>query len=187
MITLGRIWARLTFVPTLLFHRGMCLLGVWRRWDWIDDGVALGALPSRRDMARLGRLGVTAVVNLCEEFSGHAAELKTLGMTQLRLPTIDYHAPSEQHIREGVAFIQRELANGGKAYLHCKAGCGRSATLALCYLMARYRMTPRDAYERIRRVRPQISRRLYQRPAVLSFERRSATEGASVPADGSRA
>lgn len=186
MIALGRIWARLTFVPTLLFHRGMCLVGIWRRWDWIDDDVVLGALPTRRDLARLGQLGVTAIVNLCEEFSGHAAELKSYGMTQLRLPTIDYHCPSERDIREGVAFIQSELTGGGRAYLHCKVGCGRSPTLALCYVMARYGMNARDAYERIRRVRPQISRRLYQRPVVLSFARRSATEGESA-ADGSRA
>jgi len=163
---LARFIARATFFPTLLVWTFICRLGFQRWWDRIDDHVIVGALPSRRDLRRLHALGVGAVVNMCAEYAGNARELGALGMTQLRLPTTDYTPPSEQAILRGIAFIREQSDANRQVYVHCKAGRGRAPTMALCYLMAAYDLSPADAYERLKSSRGWISRGLDRRAVV---------------------
>jgi atypical dual specificity phosphatase len=121
---------------------------------------------------QLAKLGVSAVVNLCEEFPGHERELGALGMIQLCLPTLDYHAPAEESILTGIEFIQEHAGRGQKVYVHCKAGRGRSATLVLCYLMVTRRWTPEQAYRHIKTARPQVDGGLERREVVKTVHRR---------------
>src|SRR5262247_2781506 len=86
------------YYPSLWVSRLMTAIGRWNWWDEADDHVLFGAVPSRRDLVRLRELGVGAIVNMCEEFGGHAAALTDLGIEQLRLPTLDYFAPAESDI-----------------------------------------------------------------------------------------
>src|SRR5205085_7844864 len=141
-------------------------IGRWHWWDAVDEHVIVGAVPSIRDLARLRELGVGAVVNLCDEFRGHDAELARLDLAQLCLPTLDYSHPSESDLRQGLTFIVEQIKADRKVYVHCKAGRGRSATLVLCYLMAAYGLTAQEAYARLRRARPHVTRGLDQRPVV---------------------
>ena len=157
---------RALVVPTLAVNRLMCLLGLWHAWDGIDDSVLLGSRPSCRDITRLHELGVSAIVNLCEEFAGHGAAMQRLGIQQLRLPTLDYHSPTIGDLRKGLAFIDRVVARGGRVYLHCKAGRGRAATLAIAYVARTYGVDVREAERRVRRARPQIDRGLVGRKAL---------------------
>ena len=58
----------------------------------MDDNVVVGALPFRLDVAGLRHeLGVTGVVNMCEEWGGPKREYEKLGVEQLRLPTQVYN------------------------------------------------------------------------------------------------
>lgn len=163
---------RASFYPTLLLNRSMCWLGFWRRWDWVDDALLLGALPARGDIARLRALGVTGIVNLCAEFPGHVEAMRAAGIEQLHLKTLDYHAPSDADMLRGVEFIEQHAAGGGKVYTHCKAGRGRSATLAVCYLMHARRIGAAEAYEIVRAARPHVNRGLTRRAAVRAVEKR---------------
>ncbi len=164
--TLRRLLVRATFWPTLAFNRLMCLLGIWRPFDEVDPHVVLGALPSKAMLRKLRRLGVTGVINCCDEYCGDAAALSELGLEQLHLPTLDYHSPGAEHVRQALAFIDRHARTGGRVYIHCKAGRGRSATLALCYLIARRGLTPEQAYAELKRIRPHIDRGLARRKVV---------------------
>ncbi|RMF73270.1 MAG: hypothetical protein D6744_15855 [Planctomycetota bacterium] len=161
-----RAMIRAAVWPTLAINRAMCLLGVWRKWDWVDDAVLLGARPSRRDIARLHALGVRAIVNMCEEFGGHTRLLRRCGIEQLHLPTLDYHSPTVEDLRRAVAFIGRHAAAGERVYVHCKAGRGRAATVATAYVAITRNIDVREAEERVRSVRPQIDRNLAQRDAL---------------------
>lgn len=163
---------RASFYPTLLLNRGMQWIGLWERWNWVDDVLLLGALPTRGDVARLRALGVTGVVNFCAEFPGHTRELAAAGVEQLHLMTLDYHPPSEPDMLRAIEFIARHAAVGGKVYTHCKAGRGRSATLAVCHLVWTQRLSAEDAYAAVKRARRQIDRRLAQRECVRAIERR---------------
>lgn len=163
-------WAiRATSYPTLLANRLLCALGVWRRWNWIDEHVALGGLPTRRDVRQLLEAGVRAVVNLCDEFDGHEREFRRAGAAYLRLPTPDYHCPSASDLARGVEFVRERVARGDKVLIHCKAGRKRSVVLAICYLAASCGVSAAQAAETICRARPHVDRALDRLPSVQRF------------------
>lgn len=170
--TLVRFLIRALYLPSVALNRILCALGIWNRWDWVDEYLLLGAVPARRHIHELAELGISAIVNLCDEFPGHQEEMRRCGLSQLHLPTVDYHCPSIQSLESGVQFIRDRAAAGQKTYVHCKAGQGRSAALAICYLMAAYGLTPGDAYMRLKSVRPHINRRLDRKEPIREFSRR---------------
>jgi len=181
-----RAFVRVGYWPSLLAGRLMYKLGVWQQWDAIDEHVILGAIPVWGDLKRLRALGVIAVINLCEEFPGEPQKLTALGMTQLHLPTLDYHCPSLENIYKALDFIRsRSTAESascespaaaaaprlrGKVYIHCKAGRGRSAAVALCYLMVSRGLTAADAARRLKQLRPAVRRHIDQDATIRAFD-----------------
>jgi dual specificity MAP kinase phosphatase len=73
----------------------------------------------------------------------------------LRLPTDDNGAPALDDLAKGVRFIADEIGGGGRVYIHCWEGIGRSATMAAAYLVS-MGSTPVNAWKKIQRVRPFI-------------------------------
>lgn len=67
----------------------------------------------------------------------HFQEWKKHGVTQLKIPTVDFTAtPTQEDICKAVDFIQDYRDNKkGSVYVHCKAGRTRSATVVACYLV----------------------------------------------------
>eukprot|EP00798_Chlamydomonas_sp_ICE-L_P017267 gene17267-23584_t len=59
-------------------------------------------------------------------------------------------------LRDGTALhdIHEVLGNGGRVLVHCQAGAQRSPAVAACYLVAFHRMTPRQAIDAVKAVRP---------------------------------
>ena len=165
--------ARLLFYPTLLWNLLLNrVLQHWHWWDWIDDQVLLGALPSAGDAVKLRALGIGAVLNLCEEYAGPEAAYASLGLEQLRVRTVDFTAPTLEDIARGLAFMQRNIAAGKKVYVHCKAGRGRSATVVACYLIGKG-MTPAEAQGLLNAKRPQVLPGICERAVVLEFYRKN--------------
>lgn len=171
MKRLLRLAIRCASYPTLLANRLMCALGVWRRWNVLDEHVLIGGLPTRGDVERLAAAGVGAVINLCEEFDGHERDFARRGLAYLRLPTLDYHSPAVADLERGVAFIERHARDGRRVYVHCKAGRKRSAVLALCWLIASRGLTPDEAAAELRRARPHVDRGLERLETVQAFYR----------------
>ncbi len=167
---LQRLKANLVFVPTLLWNM---LLGRWlkvrRWWDRIDDTVIIGALPLAADVRQLAELGVTAVVNTCAEYEGPMEEYEKFGITQFRMPTVDFTHPRLEDVRRAVGFIAQQTADGSTTYVHCKAGRARSATVVMCWLMQSKGMTPEQAQKLLLEKRPHINRHLASRPVVRQF------------------
>ena len=165
-----RLSALLVFVPTLLWNMLLGrLLRLRHWWDPVDDHVILGALPFSRDVARLQALGVAAVVNTCEEYAGPQTAYQKSGIEQLRVPTTDFTPPSLEHINQAVQFMDEQIAQGKKVYVHCKAGRGRSATVVLCWLVANRQMTAEQAHAHLVAKRPHVNRGLAQRQVVREF------------------
>ncbi len=159
------------FYPALWFNRALCAIGVWEQSAWVTPNLAIGSLPSAADLRRLAAEGVTALVNMCEEYAGNDKILASLGLAQLHLPTLDYHCPSEAHLLSGIPYIRDRLANGGKVLVHCKAGRGRSAIMILCYLMAARRISAAESLEILRRARPQHARGIEKLETVRRIEK----------------
>ncbi len=164
--------AKWLFGPTLLWN--ILWARVLRRWNWwdaIDEGLWLGALPLRSDVARLHALGVRAVINLCAETSGPVAAYGALGIEQLHLPTTDFTTPTLDAIERAVAFIAEKKAAREGVYVHCKAGRGRSATVMACWLMHARGVAPAEAQQLLTLKRPQVARNLAGRAVVEAFQR----------------
>lgn len=162
--------ARLLFPPSLAWNLVLGrVLGVRNWWDAIDEHVLLGALPFPRDVAVLAELGVQAVVNTCEEYAGPRRAYARHRIEQLRVPVIDYAPPTRAQITEAIAFIERHVQAGRKVYLHCKAGQGRSATIALCWIMHTQDVGPEEAFRRLQAKRPQVNPHIVHRAAVQRF------------------
>lgn len=103
---------------------------------------------------RLEELGFTHSVSLQSEFD--SAE-NGLGLEHhCQLPTQDQHPPSIEHLQEGVAFIDQTVKGGGKVYVHCAAGVGRSPTLVAAYFITQG-MTTAEAIDHILEYRPIIT------------------------------
>lgn len=159
--------ARSIYYPTLSYN---VLLGrvlkVRNWWDEVHEHLVLGARPMRGDADRLYAMGITGVVNMCEEFSGPVAQYRELGIEQLWLPTVDFNHPARHDVEQGARFIEEHAQRSGKVYVHCKAGRARSATIVLWWMVKYHQITPERAQDAILRARPHSNPEIYQRPVI---------------------
>lgn len=165
-----RLRAQMLYWPTLAYNYFLGrVLKVRRWWDHVDKQVILGARPFRRDAKKLREIGVTGVVNMCEEYFGPMREYERLGIEQLHLPTVDFTHPLEEHVQAGAAFIEKHVSKGGIVYVHCKAGRARSATIVLWWLVRYRKMTPVEAQAHLIKYREHIHPRVYLRPVIQAL------------------
>jgi hypothetical protein len=132
-----------------------------RRYSQVMPNLYVGGQHKGRGWPRLRHRGITAVVSLRGELDDR--EQGVAPDHYLYLPTVDNHAPTLEHLREGVHFIQAQLENGGAIYIHCWEGVGRAPTMAAAYLVSTG-MTPKAAWDKICCVRPFI------RPIAIQVE-----------------
>jgi hypothetical protein len=129
-----------------------------RKFSELGGGLHLGGQYFRYGWPELQARGITAVVCMRKEFDD--AKAKLAPPRYLYLPTQDNTAPSLEHLRQGVKFIDEELRGGGQVYIHCWEGVGRAPTMAAAYLVSKG-LTPEESWAKIQSVRPFI------RPSIL--------------------
>lgn len=103
---------------------------------WLTDQLAVGGcfpIDRATDLARDHR--IAAIVDLREEDQDDEELLRAAGIAFLHLPTTDQMSPSAATLEEGVQFARAHIAQGNRVLIHCHAGVGRSALLALCVLV----------------------------------------------------
>ena len=100
-------------------------------FDRITDLVWLGSrITTFDDYRRLRAEGIRACVDMKQEGAdpwGFEAFLW--------LPTRDHDAPTQAHLRIGLAFLRECEALGMPVFVACLAGVGRSPTLVLAHLL----------------------------------------------------
>ena len=97
-----------------------------------------------------GDMGVTTVVRLNEpEYD--SADFTSHGIKLVDLQFDDCSAPPAKIV---AAFLELMQDASGAVAVHCKAGLGRTGTLAAAYLMAAHGFTAREAIGWLRVVRP---------------------------------
>ncbi|HSD65069.1 MAG TPA: dual specificity protein phosphatase [Vicinamibacteria bacterium] len=101
-------------------------------FDRVTDLVWMGSrIASFDDYRRLRAEGIRACVDMKQEGAdpwGFEAFLW--------LPTPDHQAPSQVHLRIGLAFLRECETAEMPVFVACLAGVGRSSTLVLAHLLA---------------------------------------------------
>ena len=123
------------------------VVGVRRRRE---APVLLGRRRSSDSQIKtLESLGVKAIINLCDEFKGPARTYRKKKMTLLWLKTVDHMEPTVEAMHTACSFIEHHRKNGTGVYIHCKSGRGRSAAVAMAWLLHHKRMTLREAQDHL--------------------------------------
>lgn len=134
----------------------------------ITPQIYVGGQYSIRSVALLEKLGITGIVSMRMKDIANKDLLANFHI--LHLPTPDHTAPTMKHLEEGVDFIEKEIKQKGKVYIHCRAGEGRGPTMAIAYLI-HTGMTYDDAYALIKKIRPFIHPTLPQVKRLKEFEK----------------
>ncbi|KAI8819630.1 protein-tyrosine phosphatase-like protein [Fimicolochytrium jonesii] len=153
-------------------------LSFYKKWTWfnrIDKVLILGALPDKA-VIQLLRDTVAGVINMCAEHPGEGKNIRSVGISYLRLKTPDFTVPEYDALVTGVKWIEK-IADGSpgsdnrppRVYVHCKAGRGRSAAVVICWLVYRYQLTPLEAQNIMFSKRPQVDKTLHLHPRVVQF------------------
>ncbi|HEY2930374.1 MAG TPA: dual specificity protein phosphatase family protein [Acidobacteriota bacterium] len=133
---------------SLAYYRRQC-----RPWDVVIPGVWMGRKLTDKEAAEALRHGVTSVLDLTAEFSESSPFLE---ITRRHIPILDLTGPTQNQLREAVAFIA-EQSNRGTVYVHCKVGYSRSAAVLGAYLLANgFATTVEAAVDRLRLARPSL-------------------------------
>jgi len=187
---LSPMFARVTFLPTLVYNVAMERVSSRRWWDRVDPAVILGALPFRSSYTEelIKQEKIKGVVSMNEDyelalFSHQTEGWAKLGVDFLQLATTDiFCAPNQTKLRHGVKFMNEIAMDsaGQSVYVHCKAGRTRSATLVGCYLMEAHKSEgwgPEEAVAHMRSVRPHILLHSKQWEAMREYHRNMRGEG----------
>lgn len=143
------------------------------RTYWISSQLLGGVYPGAADdfdaMAKIGALvaaGVTLFVDLTEpgelNHAGvslapyeHLLQELDPGARRVSIPVPDMTPPSDDQVREAVRLIDEEIDRGGRAYVHCWGGRGRTGSVLGCWLAEQADVD--DALDELNRIRdPQI-------------------------------
>lgn len=131
----------------------------------------MGVAPSIISVkaSTLHALGIKGVINVADEFRGPVAEYTHYGIKELWLPTVDHFEPSLADLKEAVQFISHFKEKNEKVYVHCKAGHGRSAAVAFCWLLTQNpEATPEEISARMLK-RRKVRRTLHLQSSSLAF------------------
>lgn len=133
-LPISKIVSQIMFYPTFPIT---AIMRIGNYWTKVDETLYLGCAPLDilNHPAMMHKMGVRGVVNMCYEYGGPKKSYERLGMKQLHLPVVDHTEVPLDDIKEAVAFIKACRDRGEKVLVHCKAGHGRGASIALAWMM----------------------------------------------------
>jgi atypical dual specificity phosphatase len=146
----------------------------------VVDGLVLGAYPTdARDVAAVAALGVTRVLNLCEDVEYEVGErarvdeaLEGAGVVEERVCLVDYGGLPVDDLDRAARRVVEWLEEGERVYLHCRAGWQRSATVAGAVVALREGVGVAEALERIRARKPSAEPLAHQRRDLEAWAER---------------
>lgn len=113
----------------------------------VDDRMWRGAAPTTEGYRNLAQEGVTTVVDLRAEdgLEGDARTVRELGMNLVRIPMRDGQVPTTEEVD---AFRAATGSAGGRIFVHCGAGVGRTGAMVGAYQVEQGELSGRAALRR---------------------------------------
>ncbi len=133
----------------------------------ITANLFLGGQYNLVGLKKLRDIGITAIVNMRERSIYTEAQYQ--GFRYLHLPTVDNTPPTLEDLIRGAEFVDNEIKNNGKVYIHCRQGLGRGPSMAIAYLL-KLGTTYDDAFALVKKVRPFINPRPLQIARLKELE-----------------
>lgn len=122
-----------------------------------DDGIYLGAIPildNHKDILSK-KLNINCVLSVNEDYELNCSTLigtpitsdewRSVGIENLVLNSPDFQPPPFDLLIKGSDWINKQVIQHKKVYVHCKSGMGRSASIIAAYLMRYKFMDPHSA------------------------------------------
>ena len=123
----------------------------------LTDRLLAGAMPHAADHVRqLEGEGVRSVINLCEEREYWEGERAAVLAAYDAAGIVEHHLPVKDGATVSADVIDAALRvlDGGTAYVHCRGGRERSATVAAALLSASESISIDHALQRSKELRP---------------------------------
>ena len=161
---------------------------------WVEEGKVLAGPYPRHPMKEdetkqqlnwLCEQGITHIIDLTapgerapykDDFLQSCQRYNIQGNHE-RWPIVDFGLPDASLMRDIQDEIKRILDEGGKVYMHCYAGIGRTGTVAACYLVEQG-MSGEEALVKLQTLREHTPHGKYrspeneaQREIVLGWEK----------------
>jgi predicted ATP-grasp superfamily ATP-dependent carboligase len=124
------------------------------RYSKVTKNIYVGGKLSRLGISILRFNKFKAILNLQNEFDDQILGLRDFNYLQIKC--VEFEEISLRNFIQGVDFIQSNIDNSNKIYIHCAEGVSRAPSFAAAYLIARGHQLA-SAVETIRRVRPFIN------------------------------
>lgn len=133
----------------------------------------IGSAAAAGSRKLLAAHGVSHVLNCCTLPNAFEGEPNAPVYLQLHLSDSAADLPQlGAALTQGVAFIHAALLGGGVVLVHCHAGISRSCCLVIAYTVWRQRgLTSEDAFDLVRRSRPQCDPNLGYLCALKDWEK----------------
>lgn len=138
-------------------------------WSTITDNVILGAIPlkNKKHIKKIEREGVSSVLSILELFEltpkmlsvpANYEDWAKRNIRHKQIPAADFKPVPVHQLAEAVEYIHDHVHSGGKVYVHCKSGVGRSTMVVSAYLLKYHPRikTVRQAVSYIKERRPQV-------------------------------
>jgi protein tyrosine phosphatase (PTP) superfamily phosphohydrolase (DUF442 family) len=137
--------------------------------SWLTGELAIAAAPKDHDWPAIQKAGIRAVLDLRDEVEDNAALVAGMhGLRYLRLPVVEYAAPSDAELRLATQWVIERLNVSEPVLIHCREGRGRSALVA-CAVLVSLGMPLKDAYQALMKARPQASLSASQENCLQRF------------------
>lgn len=102
---------------------------------WLAEGAVLaGPHPGPLGVDLLRSAGVTRFIDLTAP-GEPVQSYDAAPASYARHPVTDFGIPSTEGLKATLADITAEVERGGLVYMHCRAGVGRTGTVAACLLV----------------------------------------------------